>query len=110
MKKTPITKKYKKLDIIFHLLSWVLCFGTAAFLVILKIAGAEEGTPLKTTVFEFSYKNDELGDPLINRYHAVGIGAATFEEIDTILDMTAKINNILKDAFAKENINLSTLR
>ncbi|MBE6063265.1 MAG: phosphoribosylaminoimidazolesuccinocarboxamide synthase [Clostridium butyricum] len=71
-----------------------------------KRLGLEEGTQLKTTVFEFSYKNDELGDPLINRYHAVGIGAATFEEIDTILDMTAKINNILKDAFAKENINL----
>ncbi|HCW52603.1 MAG TPA: phosphoribosylaminoimidazolesuccinocarboxamide synthase [Clostridium sp.] len=71
-----------------------------------KRLGLEEGTPLKTTVFEFSYKNDELGDPLINRYHAVGIGAATFEEIDTILDMTSKINNILKDAFAKENINL----
>ena len=58
-----------------------------------KRLGLKEGTPLKTTVFEFSYKNDELGDPLINRYHAVGIGAATFEEIDTILDMTAKINN-----------------
>lgn len=71
-----------------------------------KRLGLEEGTPLKTTVFEFSYKNDELGDPLINKYHAVGIGAATFEEIDTILDMTSKINNILKDAFAKENINL----
>ena len=71
-----------------------------------KRLGLEEGTPLKTTVFEFSYKDDALGDPLINRYHAVAIGAATFEEIDTILDMTAKINNILKDAFAKENINL----
>ena len=71
-----------------------------------KRLGLEEGTPLKTTVFEFSYKDDALGDPLINSYHAVAIGAATFEEIDTILKMTAKINNILKDAFAKENINL----
>lgn len=71
-----------------------------------KRLGLEEGTALKTTVFEFSYKDDELGDPLINSYHAVAIGAATFEEIDTILEMTGKINNILKDAFAKENINL----
>ncbi|MBN1057891.1 phosphoribosylaminoimidazolesuccinocarboxamide synthase [Clostridium botulinum] len=71
-----------------------------------KRLGLEEGTKLKTTVFEFSYKDDELGDPLINSYHAVAIGAATFEEIDTILGMTAKINNILKEAFAKENINL----
>lgn len=71
-----------------------------------KRLGLEEGTELKTTVFEFSYKDDALGDPLINRYHAVAIGAATFEEINTILDMTAKINNILKEAFLKENINL----
>ena len=71
-----------------------------------KRLGLEEGTALKTTVFEFSYKDDSLGDPLINSYHAVAIGAATFEEIDIILEMTAKINNILKNAFAKENINL----
>ena len=71
-----------------------------------KRLGLEEGYKLKTTVFEFSYKDDELGDPLINRYHAVAIGAATFEEIDTILDMTAKINDLLKEFFAKLNINL----
>ena len=44
------TKKFKKLDIIFHILSWVLCFGTAAFLVLLKVVGAEAGTPLKETL------------------------------------------------------------
>ena len=62
-----------------------------------KRLGLEEGYKLKTTVFEFSYKDDELGDPLINSYHAVAIGAATFEEIKTILDMTAKININLID-------------
>ena len=71
-----------------------------------KRLGLEEGYKLKTTVFEFSYKNDELGDPLINSYHAVAIGAATFDEINTILDMTAKINDLLKEFFAKLNINL----
>ncbi|AGX42301.1 phosphoribosylaminoimidazolesuccinocarboxamide synthase [Clostridium saccharobutylicum] len=71
-----------------------------------KRLGLEEGYKLKTTVFEFSYKDDELGDPLINSYHAVAIGAATFEEIDTILDMTAKINDVLKEVFAAQNINL----
>ena len=71
-----------------------------------KRLGLEEGYKLKTTVFEFSYKDDALGDPLINKYHAVAIGAATFEEIDTILDMTAKINDLLKEFFAKLNINL----
>ena len=49
------TKKFKKLDIIFHILSWVLCFGTAAFLVLLKVCGAEEGTPLKETIASVVY-------------------------------------------------------
>ena len=71
-----------------------------------KRLGLEEGYKLKTTVFEFSYKDDALGDPLINRYHAVAIGAATFDEINTILDMTSKINDLLKEFFAKLNINL----
>ncbi len=71
-----------------------------------KRLGLEEGFKLKTTVFEFSYKDDALGDPLINSYHAVAIGAATFEEIDTILKMTATINDILKEVFAAQNINL----
>ena len=71
-----------------------------------KRLGLKEGYKLKTTVFEFSYKDDELGDPLINSYHAVAIGAATFEEIKTILDMTAKINDLLKEFFSKLNINL----
>ena len=71
-----------------------------------KRLGLEEGYKLKTTVFEFSYKDDELGDPLINSYHAVAIGAATFEEIKTILDMTAKIDDLLKEFFSKLNINL----
>lgn len=71
-----------------------------------KRLGLEEGFKLKTTVFEFSYKDDELGDPLINSYHAVAIGAATFEEIDVMLSMTAKINDILKELFAAQNINL----
>ena len=71
-----------------------------------KRLGLEEGYKLKTTVFEFSYKDDALGDPLINSYHAVAIGAATFEEIQTILGMTAKINELLKEFFSKLNINL----
>ena len=71
-----------------------------------KRLGLEEGTPLKTTVFELSYKNDDLGDPLINDYHAVAIGATTFEELKTIYDMKAVINNTLKEFFLKQNINL----
>ncbi len=71
-----------------------------------KRLGLEEGTELKTTVFELSYKDDSLGDPLINDYHAVGIGATTFEELEKIYSLTAKINDILKNMFLKSNIRL----
>ena len=71
-----------------------------------KRLGLEEGAKLKTTVFEFSYKDDALGDPLINSSQAVAIGASTFEDIKIILDMTAQINDLLKEFFLKLNINL----
>lgn len=62
-----------------------------------KRYGVEEGTPLKTPSLEFSYKDDALGDPLINSYHVLALGLATKEEIDTITDYAFKINDILKD-------------
>lgn len=71
-----------------------------------KRLGIEEGRELNTTIFEICYKNDEFGDPLINDYHAVALGLATFEELKTIYDTTAKINNILKEFFLKQNIKL----
>ncbi|MFA9397554.1 MAG: phosphoribosylaminoimidazolesuccinocarboxamide synthase [Clostridiaceae bacterium] len=71
-----------------------------------KRYGVEEGTELKTTVFELSYKNDDLGDPLINDYHAVALGLATFEELKTIYEMTAKINDVLKEFFLNAGIKL----
>ncbi|MBB6714772.1 phosphoribosylaminoimidazolesuccinocarboxamide synthase [Clostridium gasigenes] len=71
-----------------------------------KRLGLEEGFALKTTVFELSYKDDNLGDPLINDFHAVAIGAATFEELETIYSITAKINDLLKEFFIKQNIRL----
>ncbi|GKX66703.1 phosphoribosylaminoimidazolesuccinocarboxamide synthase [Inconstantimicrobium mannanitabidum] len=71
-----------------------------------KRLGLEEGTELNTTIFEICYKNDDLGDPLINDYHAVAIGLTTFEELKTIYEMTAKINDVLKEFFLKENVKL----
>lgn len=71
-----------------------------------KRLGLEEGFQLKTTVFELSYKDDSLGDPLINDYHAVAIGATTFDELEKIYSLTGKINEILKDLFLKSNIRL----
>lgn len=71
-----------------------------------KRLGLEEGTMPKKMIQEFSYKDDDLGDPLINSDHAVAIGAATEEEVAEILEVTAKINQILSDAFKKEGILL----
>jgi phosphoribosylaminoimidazole-succinocarboxamide synthase len=71
-----------------------------------KRLGLEEGAALKTTVFELSYKDDALGDPLINDYHAVAIGASTFEEIEKIKKMTFKINEVLSGFFLKRGIKL----
>jgi phosphoribosylaminoimidazole-succinocarboxamide synthase len=71
-----------------------------------KRLGLAEGTELKTTVFELSYKDDSLGDPLINDYHAVAIGASTFEEIEAIKKITFKINEVLTDFFLKRGIKL----
>lgn len=65
-----------------------------------------EGQELKTTVFEICYKNDDLGDPLINDSHAVAIGLVTFEELEVIYKMTDKINDILKEFFINQNIKL----
>ncbi|WP_415933712.1 phosphoribosylaminoimidazolesuccinocarboxamide synthase [Varibaculum cambriense] len=71
-----------------------------------KRLGLEEGTMPKKMIQEFSYKDDDLGDPLINSDHAVAIGAATEEEVAEILEVTAKINQILSEAFKKEGILL----
>ena len=71
-----------------------------------KRLGLEEGSPLKTTVFEICYKEDKYDDPLINDTHAVAIGLSTFEELKTIYSMTSKINDILKEFFLKQDIKL----
>ncbi len=65
-----------------------------------------EGTKITNTVYELCYKNDKLGDPLINEHHAVALGVASYEELKTIYDLTMKINEILKTIFASINITL----
>ncbi len=71
-----------------------------------KRLGVPEGTPLKTTVLEYCYKNDELGDPMVNDCHILAMGYATKEELDTISSLTFKINDFLKDFFKKINVDL----
>lgn len=71
-----------------------------------KRLGIEEGAELKCPTLEFSYKDDALGDPLINDYFAIALGAATREEIETITDYVFKINEFLKNFFKDCGIEL----
>jgi phosphoribosylaminoimidazole-succinocarboxamide synthase len=61
-----------------------------------KHYGVEEGVVLAEPTIEFSYKNDSLGDPLLNGYHALALKLATREELDTIKKYAFKVNGILK--------------
>lgn len=58
--------------------------------------GIEEGIVFENPTIEFSYKNDSLGDPLLNEYHALALGLATIKEIETIKTLAFKINEQLK--------------
>ncbi len=71
-----------------------------------KKLGIEEGRKLLCPTLEFSYKDDELGDPMINDYYAIAIGAATREEIDTITDYAFKVNKVLCKYFLECGIEL----
>lgn len=71
-----------------------------------KRLGLEEGSSLKTTVFELSYKNDELGDPLINDTQAVAIGVTTFAQLEEIYRHAATVNLLLKELFFSLGIEL----
>ena len=71
-----------------------------------KRLGVPEGTVLKCPTLEFSYKNDDLHDPLINHYHALALGLATQEEIDIISNYAFKVNEILSQYLAQFNIRL----
>ena len=71
-----------------------------------KRIGLDEGIKLNKTVLEYCYKDDDLGDPLINSYMAKAIGAATQEDIDTITKYAFEINDFLKEFFAGIGIEL----
>jgi phosphoribosylaminoimidazole-succinocarboxamide synthase len=71
-----------------------------------KRMGLEEGTELKETIFEFSYKDDDLGDPMINDYHVYAVGIADRETVSTIKEYAFKVNEVLSKYFAEKNIRL----
>jgi|GEM_PF-14554 len=71
-----------------------------------KKLGIEEGRKLLSPTLEFSYKNDELGDPFINDYYALALGLATREELDHITELVFKANDVVKKYFAECGIEL----
>ena len=71
-----------------------------------KRLGVEEGKQLLSPTLEFSYKNDELGDPFINDYYALALGLATREEIDRITEMAFAVNDFLKEFFRQVGVLL----
>ena len=71
-----------------------------------KRLGVPEGTPFAAPTLEFSYKNDELGDPLINDYFAIALNLATREEIDRITEYAFKVNEVYKAYFSQLGIDL----
>ncbi|MFO7294406.1 MAG: phosphoribosylaminoimidazolesuccinocarboxamide synthase [Caldicoprobacter sp.] len=71
-----------------------------------KRLGLPEGTRLKSVVLEYCYKNDELGDPMVNEHHIYAMELATEEEMSRIADMSFKVNQILLNYLRDLNIEL----
>jgi phosphoribosylaminoimidazole-succinocarboxamide synthase len=71
-----------------------------------KRYGVEEGTPLAAPTLEFSYKKDELGDPLINDDHILALKLATREQLDTVRTYAHKVNAVMKAFFLERGLKL----
>ena len=68
--------------------------------------GLEEGTKLSKTVLEFCYKDDALGDPMVNEYHIAAMGWATPEELEQICAYSLKVNEVLSAYLKEVNVEL----
>ena len=71
-----------------------------------KRLGLPEGTKLSSPVLEFCYKDDELGDPMVNEYHIYAMNIATPEELKEIADYSFRVNDFLIKFLSKCNIDL----
>jgi phosphoribosylaminoimidazole-succinocarboxamide synthase len=71
-----------------------------------KRLGVEEGVPLKSPILEFYYKDDALGDPLVNEYHIAALKLATPRELKQIADLALKVNKVLKPFFDRKGVIL----
>lgn len=71
-----------------------------------KRLGLKEGYKLSSTVLEYCYKNDDLGDPMVNEYHILAMGYCTKEELDLIASYSLKINEFMTNYLKDLNIEL----
>lgn len=71
-----------------------------------KRLGLPEGVKMNSTVLEYCYKNDDLGDPMVNEYHILAMGWATREELDQIAAYSFKVNQVLSDYLREAGIEL----
>ena len=71
-----------------------------------KRLGLPEGVKLGSTVLEYCFKNDDLGDPMVNEYHILAMGWATKEELELIASYSFKINQVLTDYLREAGIEL----
>lgn len=71
-----------------------------------KRVGQPEGVKLNSTVLEFSYKDDDLGDPMVNEYHIQAMGWATKDEVDLIAKYSMMVNKFMSEYLKDLNIEL----
>ena len=73
---------------------------------LVKRLGMPEGTPLAVPVIEYDYKSDELGDPMLNRWHIMALGLATIDEMNFIEHVSLSVNTILREILKAKNVDL----
>ena len=73
---------------------------------LVKRLGLPEGTPLNVPVIEYDYKSDELGDPMLNRWHIMAIDVATIDELNQIEHIALTTNTILREILKAKNVDL----
>ena len=73
---------------------------------LVKRLGLAEGTPLTVPVVEYYYKSDELGDPMLNRYHIMALDLAKIDELNQMEHVAFSVNNILRELLKAKNVDL----
>ena len=73
---------------------------------LVKRLGLAEGTPLAVPVVEYYYKSDELGDPMLNRYHIMALDLAKIDELNQMEHVAFSVNNILRELLKAKNVDL----